>query len=158
MPDAFRQQLAASAAGALAQFTQSQAFVAAAEASFAPARKQMLAMAEQAFRDIAPFQEQMRLSLEARSTFGGTGTTTDSVTMRVSTSRATKAAVPAVEVDVAEDGDVMEDMYRLVGAVSLQLDDLLQGRPATAVELYNAVMATLALLVALLVQLAPHTV
>lgn len=145
----------------LAELTQTQAFATAAAAALEPVRQQMQAVAEQIARDLAPVQRQFRSLVEAHLSAAclsraaaDRDAAADSVTVRVLTARTTSRVGP-VAVEVEDAATPAEDMYRLLGYISLQLDDIAAGKSASPVELYNAITQTLALLVALIALLAP---
>jgi hypothetical protein len=82
---------------------------------------------------------------------------TDHVTVSLTT-HSTLSAVGELSVATEDDGELGEDMYRLLGAVLMRLDDVADGQQELSpAEFYSLLTTALGVLVALLAWLKPLT-
>lgn len=187
LPESTRAALRAVTAQATAQLVQSEAVLRVASEAAAAAQAQLQPMLASIVEQLEPLQREIAAVLQAASAGRSTTTGSASATVGLQASASGRSTVSgsatvlaetvdtaaafdsvtvvvspaASSVTVGGDGSgssLGEDLYRLLGVISLQLDDLLERRSASPVELYNAVVQTLTLLATLLAVLAQQGV
>jgi hypothetical protein len=153
IPEATRLALAQMAAQAAAQVAASQQ----AAAMAAKALEQMQPAFEKIAADVSTQVTPLLEALAglAQVSAGLSGRSEGRATASLTT-HSTLSAVGEVSVSTEDDGDLGEDLYRLVGAVLHRLDDIAQGREQMSnAEFYMLLTTTLQALVALLAWLKP---
>lgn len=187
LPESTRKVLREVASQATAQLVQSEAVLRVASDAVSSAQAQLDSVVALISEQLEPLQREIagvlhaaasgrsvvtgsatatvgfQASASGRSTSSGSATVVreavDSVGVVDSVMVVVSPAAGGVSVVGDDNGSSLgEDLYRLLGVISLQLDDLRERRSASPVELYNAVVQTLTLLATLLAVLGQYGV